>query len=535
LAFLLYYNQSMQSTSQQSTANRQIARAAGTVMATFVVVKLVGLLANMLLARAFGTSDQLAAYYAANRVSDTLFNLVAGGALASAFIPTFTTLLTHGERENAWRLASAICNLVMVVLISLSVLSAILARWVVTHLLAQFSDPSLVDLTVRLMRIQIASAVIFGISGIIMGILNAHQRFLSPALAPAMYPIGIIFGIEILAKQMGMGIYGVAWGVVIGALLHLLIQLPQLVRLPRLRYSLSMGLHLPAVREVLILMGPRLVGVAVVQLNFWINTRMASARPADVPALNWAFALMLMPEAAIAQSIAIAALPTFSAQVARGHPEEMRRSLATTLRGVLLLAIPASIGLIVLRRPLVALIYGLDVQATDLVAWALLWYAAGLVGHSLVEIISRAFYALHDTRTPVIVGVAAMSLNVVFSLFFYYWFAQMGLPPHGGLALANTLATGLETAGLLYLMRRRLKGLHGSEILQVIGASALATIAMGAGLWLWMWFGTGLHNGLLVAGGIGLGGLIYGGILVALRIQEIRYGWGWIAARVRAS
>jgi putative peptidoglycan lipid II flippase len=537
------YNQAMQSTAQQSTAqqptaNRQIARAAGTIMATFIVVKLVGLLASMLMARAFGTSDQQAAFVAANQVSDTLFSLVAGGALASAFIPTFTTLLTRDRREDAWRLASAVCNLVLLVLIVLSLLCAIFAPWVVTNLLTQFNNPEQVNLTVNLLRIQIASAVIFGLSGLVMGVLNAHQRFLAPALAPAMYPLGIIFGVEILAKRMGMGIYGAAWGVVAGALLHLLIQLPQLVRLPRLRFTPSLGLHLPAVRDVLILMGPRLVGVAVVQINFWINNFLASARPADLPALKWAFALMIMPEAAIAQSIAIAALPTFSAQVASGRPEEMRHSLATTLRGALLLAIPASIGLILLRRPLVGLIYGggeFSEQSTELVAWALLWFAAGLVGHCVVEIVSRAFYALHDTRTPVMIGIAAMSLNVIFSLAFYQWFAQMGLPPHGGLALANTLATALETGGLLFLMRQRLDGLHGGEILRAVGASLMSTLAMATGLWLWMQFGTGLRNGLLVAVGIGLGGLIYGGMLAALRVPEISFGWNWITAKMRAN
>lgn len=297
------YNQAMQPTSQQSSANRQIARAAGTIMATFIFVKLVGLLANMLMARAFGTSDEQAAYYAANRVADTLFNLVAGGALASAFIPSFTALLTQDKRDEAWRLASAICNLVMLVLTVLCTLSAIFAPWVVTHLLTRFDEPAQIDLTVNLLRIQVSSAVIFGLSGLIMGILNANQRFLAPALAPAMYPLGIIFGVVVLAQWLGMGIYGVAWGVVIGALVHLLIQAPQLAKLPRLHYTLSLGLRLPAVREVLVLMGPRLVGVAVVQLNFWINNLMASAQPADIPALNWAFALMMMPEAAIAQSI----------------------------------------------------------------------------------------------------------------------------------------------------------------------------------------------------------------------------------------
>lgn len=525
----------MQSAPAISNANRQIARAAGTVLITFVVAQLVGLLAKILLTNAFGTQGTLDAYLAANRFSETLFNLIAGGALGSAFIPTFSTLLARNDREGAWRLASAICNLILIVLTAVSLLSALFAPWVVRNLLAAgFTDPAKQALTAQLLRIQLPSAVIFGLSGLVMGILNANQRFLFPALTPALYQVGIIFGVEVLAPRMG--IYGVAWGVVIGSGLHLLVQLPQLFRLPGARFTPSLGLHSADVREVLLLMGPRLVGVAVVQLNFWANTLIASYQPeGSYSAITIAFALMLMPEAAIAQSIAIAALPTFSAQVARGQPEQMRRSLASTLRGLLLLAIPASAGLMLLRRPIVALIYqrgAFTAHSTDLVAWALLWYAAGLVGHCVVEVVSRAFYALHDTRTPVMIGVVAMLLNIGLSLLFSNVFSRIGLPPHGGLALANSLATFLETAGLLVLMRRRLKGLHGGEILRSVGAAVTAAAAMGGILWLWLHYSAAQRNLVIVAGGILISGLVYGLVLVLLRVDEIRLVWGWLKGRM---
>ena len=218
------------------------------------------------------------------------------------------------------------------------------------------------------------------------------------------------------------------------------------------------------------LMAPRLLGVAVVQLNFWLNTFLASFQPeGSLAAITFAFPLMIMPEAAIAQSIAIAALPTFSAQVARGKLAEMRASLAATLRGVLFLAIPAAVGLILLRFPLVNMIYqrnAFDETSTQMVAWALLWYAAGLVGHSVVEIVSRSFYALHDTKTPVFVGVGAMGLNLGFSFLFSALFSRIGWMPHGGLALANSFATTLEMVLLLVLMRRRLMDCRAEAFLQ---------------------------------------------------------------------
>jgi putative peptidoglycan lipid II flippase len=531
----------MQSSQSTSKANRQIARAAGILMVTFVLAKLVGLAASMLLARRFGAGTDYDAYLAANRFSDTLFNLVAGGALASAFIPTFTTLLARSNPGGAWRLASAMANLVLLVLTGLGVLGAVFAPWVVRTLLAPgFTDPAQQALTVELLRIQVASSVIFGVSGLLMGILNAHQRFFLPALAPALYPLGVIFGTLALGPQMG--IRGAAWGVVIGAALHLLVQVPHLVRLPERRYIPSLGLRLPEVREVLLLMAPRLIGVAVVQLNFLINTQIASGLPAgSLVAIQLGFMVMMMPQAAIAQSIAIAALPTFSAQVAQGRPEEMRVSLAASLRGVLLLSIPASIGLILLRRPLVALLFqgGMFTEdSVNMAAWALLWYAAGLVGHCVVEITSRAFYALHDTRTPVVVGVSAMTLNIIFSLLFSRWFGQAGLQPHGGLALANSLATALEMVVLLALMGRQLGGLHSAQGLRAALAAGGASLGMAAVIVVWMQFsgqqGTSpVASAIVTAGGIGLGGLAYGALLAAFRVPEVQQGWGLVAARLK--
>jgi putative peptidoglycan lipid II flippase len=514
-----------------TTANRQIARAAGTVMFAFVLSQLIGLAAKILTANAYGTGPESEAFFAANRFSDILFNLVAGGALASAFIPTFTGLLTQDERASAWRLASAVANLITLVLILLGIFAYIFAPQVVRYILAPgyaLTDPAKAALTAELLRIQLAAPVIFGLSGLLMGILNAHQKFLLPALAPSMYSIGWIIGIKLLAPYIG--VYGLAWGVVVGACLHLLIQAPALFRLPFRSYLPTFGLHLPTVREVARLMAPRLLGVAAVQLNFLLNTYLASQQPAgSVTGISLAFPLMMMPEAAIAQSIAIAALPTFSAQVASGKPGEMRASLAATIRGVLLLAIPSSLGLILLRKPVVSLIYqrgSFTAFSTELVAWPLLWYSTGLVGHCVVEIVARAFYALHDTKTPVMVGIAAMTLNLGFSLAFSAWFASLGWMPHGGLALANSLATVLEMIGLLYLMRRRLGGLEGRSILTVGALSGLAAAGMGAIIWLWLAHLPGLSNAISALGGVAVGGAVYLSLVTLLGVPEVSKALG---------
>ena len=514
-------------TAPPESANRQIARAAGTVMAAFILSNLVGLLRGMVITGAFGTSADLDAFNAANRVTELLFNLVAGGALGSAFIPVFTSFLVKEQRQAAWKLASGVINLLLLVLLAVGVLMFIFAPQVVRYglfILVPESDPLQVDLTVRLLRVMLPSVVIFGVSGIVMGMLNAHQVFLIPAIAPVMYSLGMIFGTLVLPKSWG--ITRLAIGTLIGALGHLLIQLPRLSRLPMRSYQLVLGLKDSAVREVLRLMGPRVLGAAVVQLNFVANTIIALGQPeGSVSAITLAFALMLMPQMAIAQSAAIASLPTFSAQVARGKFDEMRSSLAATLRVVLLLAIPASLGLVLLRVPLVQVLYQrgqFDSRSTQMVAWALLWYAAGLVGHALVEILSRAFYALHDTRTPVRVGVLTMGLNIGLSILFSILFVRLGWMPHGGLALANSLSTALESAALLLLMRKRLSGLQGRQIWIGVGQALLATGLMSLAILLWQALIGGRSALLVLSGGLLLGLFVYTLLLWLLKVPELR-------------
>jgi len=512
-------------TNSNSTANRQIARAAGTVMFAILLGQITGLARGIIVANVFGASPELDSFYAANRVSETLFLLVAGGALGSAFIPTFTGLLAKDEKLSAWRLASALANAVTLTLSLLAALIALFAPHVVRYALAPglASDPELFALTISLLRIQLISSVLFGLGGLIVGILNAHQIFLVPALTPAMYQIGIIFGAFVLAPSMG--IYGLAWGVVLGAALYLLIQIPSLFK-QRGTYTPSLGLHDANTKQVILLMGPRLLGVAVVQLNFWVNTWLASKMTeGSVTGLYYGFSLMLMAQAAIAQSVAIAAMPTFSAQHALGKLDDMRSSLAASLRGILVMALPASVGLIILREPLISFLYQrgeFDEQDVQLVAWSLLWYAAGLVGHSIMEVLTRAFYAQQDTKTPVLIGAVAMGLNVIFSFTFSSLFTQIGWLALGGLALANSLATALEAVTLFIFMRRRLNGIEGKSIADGAWRVGLSALGMAVGLLFWIQLSGGWTRWLVTLGGVAIGGGIYFAGTIFLKVPEIK-------------
>ncbi len=504
----------------------QIAQAAALLILGTVLSRLLGLVRDAVLASIFGAGTAFEAFIAASRPPETLFYVVAGGALGSAFIPTFISYLESSRRAQAWRMASAVITLMTLIVAALAVLVMLFAQPIVQSILAPDFPPEKQALTIHLVRIMMLTPILFSVSGLLMGILNANQRFLLPAIAPALYNIGIILGAVILSPSLG--IYGPTLGMVIGALLHLLVQVPGLVALrPSLRPVLD--LREPGVIEVLRLMGPRVLGLAIVQVNFWINTRLGSAMvEGSVAALARAWTVLMLPQGMIAQSVANAVFPTFSIQVARDERDRLRDTLGQVLRTVLFVSIPASVGLILLRLPIVQLLYERgqftpeDSQAT---AWALLFYGLGLIAHSLVEIVTRAFYAMHDTRTPVIVGGGAMILNVILSLILI---GVVGEPeslvrgPFAGLALANTLATTLESVLLLLLILPRVGGLEGKRMMLSMFKAGIASAGMGLVLWVVdpIIEILGQYLGPLMA--IAAGGLVFGALAWLLRSEEAR-------------
>ena len=503
-------------------ANQQIARAAGTVMFAFALSQLAGLVRQVLATRAFGTTNAMDAFNTANIFPNLLFNLLAGGALASAFIPTFTALLTKNDNDSAWKLASAVTNLVVLTLTTLSFISSLFAPQI-ARLLGPHFPPEEQLLTAQLLRILLITSTVFGASGLLSGILNSHQRFFLPALASAIYWVGLVLGLLFFVPTMG--IFGLAWGAVLGSLLHLCIQLPDLIRLPVKHYTLTLGLKNPSVREVMILMGPRLVSVATLQINAVVTGIIANGlHTGSISALQFAFPIMTVPLVIIGSGIGIATLPTFSAQSARGEVNELRNSLAGALRGVLLLSLPATLGLILLRQPLIALLFqhgNFTSESTQMTAWVLLWYTVGLVGHCVLEILVRAFFALHDTKTPAFVSAGAMGLNIIFCLLFSVLLKSNGWLLLGGLAFSISLSTAIETTTLFILLRKRLGGIQGRELTMGVGEAILGTIVMSIVILFWLQVMKDQSLALITLGGVTIGAGIYALVMVALRIPEI--------------
>lgn len=462
------------SLSNETRTRRRLIGAAAILMSSFVASRVTGLLRDMAISYQFGTSPELASYLAAFRLPDLLFQLLAGAALASAFIPTFSRYQAAGDEKEAWALTSSLLNLIGIGTLVLSVLALVAAPWFVPMVVLGF-DPAYQELTVRLTRIMLATPVIFGISAIIGSALNARKRFLLPGLAPIAYNICITAGALVLSPWIG--IEGLALGVTAGALAHLLVQLPGLRR-EGMVYRLVFSITHPGVREVARLMGPRVLGLASVQINWLITTTLASTlAPYSLPALNYAWLLILLPLGIFGVALSSAVFPTMAEEAARDTGQSMGRTLFSTLRIILFLTVPASVGLIVFGQPLIALLFQrgrFDELSAEATYIALVFYAAGLFGHAMVEILTRAFYAAQDTRTPVAIGIGAMALNTALSLILM---RSLG---HGGLALAVSIAAVLESLLLLHVIRSRFPGSASPAIGGSIGRTCAAAAIMGA-------------------------------------------------------
>ncbi|HLF25213.1 MAG TPA: murein biosynthesis integral membrane protein MurJ [Anaerolineae bacterium] len=528
-----------------SARNRRIVIAALLVGAGFLVSKFTGILDDLILARIIGPGRELDAYYAAFGLPDLLFTLVAGGALASAFIPVLSGLITR-DRDTTWRLVSAVANLAFLVTLIFAVALAVFAPWVADQLygchlasVQQCLDegrgftPEQVALTADLMRVILLSTAIFSVSAILMSALQAHQHFLLPALAPIMYNLGILAGVILLAPRFG--VWGPAFGVVLGALLHLLVQVPGLVRYGA-RWTPAFNLHDPHLRRVLALLAPRVGTLGVVYLAAIIRDSLASQlSPGSVTALNYGWRVMQLPETVIATAVATAVFPTLSELAALGQRDELRATLSSVLRTILALTVPATLGLLVLGRPFVRVLFegGLFASsATDAVVWALHGYALGLIGHSLLEVSARTFYAQQDTRTPLYIAVGAMIVNVIASLLL-----REPLGP-AGLALGNSIGVSLEVLVLLIIARRRLHGIDERRIFAALLRFTAGSLAMAAAMFVlqsafshWPLPDTLSIGGairpaieigipLVAAGAVGL--LVYIGVASAIGSDEVR-------------
>jgi putative peptidoglycan lipid II flippase len=504
----------------------RLARSAVVVSLATMTSRLLGLVRDLSLAHVFGAGHAMDAYTVAFRIPNLLRDLFAEGAMSSAFVPTFTRVLTLQGRQAAWRLG----NLVMTALLlatSILVLLGMLFAWpLVTFAAEDFAAvPGKLELAVSLARVMFPFLTLIAVAVGCMGMLNSLHRFFVPAFSPAMFNVGTLLTMAVLIpvfRAHGVNpIYAVAVGTIVGGVGQVVVQWPVL-RCEGFRFRPLVDFRDPALREVLALMVPGTIALAAVQINVLINTMLATSQGEGAPSwLNFAFRVMYLPMGLFGLSIATAAIPAMSTAAAQGDRASMRATLSSALRMMLMLNVPASLGLIALATPIVELLFqhgSFTATASAATAAALVFYAPGLIGYSAIKLAVPAFYALRDSRTPVVVSAVSVAFNVFLNLLLV---RVLGFR---GLALGTTVSALFNATLLMWLLRNRLDGIDGrrvtSAFVKVLGAALL----MGAAAWLAERWLTGLLPEASVFARLSrvAGGIVAGLACLALAAKALR-------------
>ena len=522
-------------------AGTRLATSAGIIGAATLTSRILGLVRDQLLAFLFGAGNAMDAFNVAYRIPNLMRDLFAEGAMSSAFVPTFTRRLAVDGKAAAWHVGNQLINVLVVVTGTLVVLGIVFAGPITELLAGSYAAvPGKLELTVTLTRILLPFLTLVAVAAAVMGMLNSLNRFFTPALSPAMFNVGIILSaiaLVPLMRRIGWDpIIGIAIGAILGGIGQIVVQLPALYR-EGFRYRLVLNLSDPGLRDILRLIGPGTLAGAAVQINLLVNMVLATGEGTGaVSWLGFAFRVMYLPIGIFGVSIATATLPAVSRHAAQKQLDGIRRTVSSALRMMLILNVPAMVGLVVLADPIVGLIFergSFLPSDTSSTAAALCFYAPGLLGYSAVRIAVPCFYALRNSFTPTMISLFAVALNIILNLILVQ---VMGFR---GLALGTSIAALVNAALLLFLLRRRLDGLDLVRIAATGAKVTAAATVMGAAVWathgqlIEVVPGSGLVARLIqVAGSIGIGMAVLLATARLLRLAELDQALRQLLGRV---
>ena len=506
---------------------RRIARAAGIVSAATLLSRILGFLRDMIVAQYFGAGMSTDAFFVAFRIPNLLRRLVGEGSLTVSFIPVYSEYLHQRPQGESDELVRASFSVLVVVLAGITILGIAASPWIVKIIAHGFiQEPEKFRLTVLLNRLMFPYIFFIGLVAWAMGILNTWRHFAAPALAPVFLNLAIILCALWLSPKLSSPILSLAYGVLLGGIFQLLFQIPFLYK-KKVSFGFFFKLSHPGVRRMVALMGPSVLGLAVTQLNIIVNTLLASyLSEGSISYLYYADRLLEFPMGIFAIAIATAILPSLSAQAAKQDMHELKETVSFSLRLVFFVTLPAMVGLIVLRVPILNLLFqrgSFGMAETAMTAQALFYYSLGLAGFAGVRIIVPVFYALQDMRTPVKVALVSLVANAGFGLLL------MAPLRHGGLALAASMAAGLNFILLIYFLEKKIGRIGSARIFPSFLKSLVSSGIMGLVIFAaihakdpWRTSGvTGEKIGLLLAG-LTLGVLIYGLSCYILKSEELR-------------
>lgn len=514
----------------KTNASVSLFAAANILMLTTIASRVLGYLRDVLIFAKFGQNSVTDAYNAAFSIPDFLYMILVGGALSAAFIPVFSSYLARNQEAEGWRVLSIIFNWIMLLLLCGVTLGVCLAPYLVELLVPGF-DPATKAMTVNLTRIMFFQVIFMCLSGISTGILQSYKNFTAPAIGSVLYNLGIILGGVFLSAPIehyfpGYGIAGFSVGVVLGAMLNFLVQFVAIFR-QGIYYSFSFDLRHPGVRELLVLILPVFISLGASQFNLFINQNLASGlEDGLLSALRAAQRLMQLPITLFGITVGIAFFPTMTELAAREELDNFKQTLIMGVRTVVFITIPASFGLAALAKPVIRFMYefrsgAFTAEDTDQTAYALVFYVIGIFAYAAIHTLSRAFYALKDTKSPVTIAVVSIGVNVVFSVLL------VGPMAHGGLALAYSIAGIFNMVVLVVVLNHKIGDIGSWALLRSTLQTLFISAVMGGAVWgfssLWDKFlgvGGKLSQLLEIALAIGFGALIFAALALIWRMPE---------------
>jgi len=460
--------------------NRRVTKAAGIIGVATLISRILGFIRDMIMAWFFGAGLLSDAFFVAFRIPNLLRRLFAEGTLSMAFVPVFTEYLTRDGKEEAFRMARSAIRTLSVILVVLSIVGILGAPYII-QVIAPGFEGSKFAMTVLLTRIMFPYIISVCLVALAMGILNVLGHFAAPALSPVFLNLAMIGGVLFISPFLENPVIGLAIGVLIGGALQLGLQVPFLLK-KGFRFWQKADFFHPGLSKIGHLMGPAVFGAAVYQINILFGTLLASLLPeGSVSYLYYADRLVQFPLGIFAISTSVAVLPSLSRQAAAHDFDGLGQTFAFSMRLIFFITLPAMIGLIVLREPIVALLFGrgaFGTQSVQMTAYALLFYGVGLWAFSAVRILVAVFYAIQDTKTPVRMAIISIIANIGLGI------ALMGPLSHGGLALATSLASMLNFGLLTWALHQRLGTFPWKKIIVSIGKSVVCSAFMGGALFL---------------------------------------------------
>ncbi|AFM42905.1 integral membrane protein MviN [Desulfosporosinus acidiphilus SJ4] len=519
-----------------SSTNRTLLKAAGFLMAAQMASRLLGFLRETLIAGFFGQSRVTDAYNTAFILPDLLYWLLVGGVLSAAFIPVFSEYIAQGNEDEGWRVVSSVVNIIFLAL-GLFVLFGLFFTPEFLKLMVPGFQAKDIALTTHLTRILLMQPLFMAFSGLTMGVLNSYKIFWPSALGTVLYNASVIFFGTILANPgKPESISGFAVGVVVGALVNFAIQIPAL-RKVGIRYHPIIDWRHPGVRRISALAVPIILSYSLNQIQIAVNNNFGSTLfPGSISAIWYSSRLFQMPVGIFALAIAVASFPTMTEQAALKQWDSLRETISRTIRMVVFITLPVSVGMIVLRFPLIRALFQhghFTAEDTARTTVPLLYFCLGISAQSVIQILPRAFYALQDTWTPVVLGLISMAIDILCMFLLVHPLAA------GGLALADTVSAVVNMFLLFYVLRKKLGKMDGRNMLGTGLKTLLSSLLMAAVIWVWNQWATRflgvktISSLIVLISGTVLGALVFAVAAKLLKMEEFDQTIGLLQRRFR--